>query len=137
LIYDYRCKKCGDFEVCQKMTDAPLKKCPTCKKKVERLISGGVHACVKEIKTMGQLAEANNKKYGKEKTALMLEEQKTQKKPAGDNAKRPMELPEGATRKQSKGVKIDYDIVNASPEAKHKYIMEGVRPIPQKSNQNF
>jgi putative FmdB family regulatory protein len=38
-IYEYKCNKCGVFEVMQKITEAPLKKCPTCKGKTERLIS--------------------------------------------------------------------------------------------------
>ncbi len=39
-IYEYECKKCGHrFEVIQKLSDAPLKKCEKCKGKAERLIS--------------------------------------------------------------------------------------------------
>jgi putative FmdB family regulatory protein len=38
-IYEYKCNKCGVFEVMQKITEAPLKKCPTCKSKTERIIS--------------------------------------------------------------------------------------------------
>ena len=40
--YEYECKKCGNlFEEFQSMTAQPLKKCPKCKGKVQRLISGG------------------------------------------------------------------------------------------------
>ena len=40
--YDYQCKKCGHhFEHFQKMTDAPLKKCPKCKGAVKRMIGTG------------------------------------------------------------------------------------------------
>jgi putative FmdB family regulatory protein len=40
--YEYKCAKCGDvFEATQKMSDAPLEKCPKCDGPVERLISGG------------------------------------------------------------------------------------------------
>ncbi|MFB3896433.1 MAG: FmdB family zinc ribbon protein [bacterium] len=42
--YEYQCDNCGyKFEEFQKMTEAPLKKCPKCKKsgKVHRLISAG------------------------------------------------------------------------------------------------
>ena len=38
--YVYRCDKCGEFETTQKISEEPLKKCPTCGKKVERLIAG-------------------------------------------------------------------------------------------------
>ncbi len=38
-IYEYRCRKCGEFEVTQRITDAPLSRCPTCRGKVAKLIS--------------------------------------------------------------------------------------------------
>ena len=38
-IYEYRCGKCGEFEVMQKITEKPLAKCPTCKSKVSKLMS--------------------------------------------------------------------------------------------------
>jgi putative FmdB family regulatory protein len=38
-IYEYQCDNCGVFEVSQRITEDPLKKCPTCKGKVRRLIS--------------------------------------------------------------------------------------------------
>ena len=38
-IYEYRCPKCGDFEQMQKITEPPLQRCPTCRKKVSKLIS--------------------------------------------------------------------------------------------------
>jgi putative FmdB family regulatory protein len=38
-IYEYRCDKCGDFEVTQRITEKPLGRCPTCKGKVKKLIS--------------------------------------------------------------------------------------------------
>lgn len=40
--YEYECRKCGKtFEVFQKMTDAPVKKCVSCKGAVRRLIGTG------------------------------------------------------------------------------------------------
>ena len=41
-IYEYACKKCGDFEVTQRITEDPLKKCPRCGHKVTKLISQSV-----------------------------------------------------------------------------------------------
>ena len=38
-IYEYKCPKCGEFEVTQRITENALKKCPTCKSKVERMLS--------------------------------------------------------------------------------------------------
>jgi putative FmdB family regulatory protein len=38
-IYEYHCGKCGDFEVMRKMSDKPLTTCPTCRRKVNKLIS--------------------------------------------------------------------------------------------------
>jgi putative FmdB family regulatory protein len=40
-IYEYRCNACGhDLEVLQKMSDAPLRKCPDCgKSQLRRLVS--------------------------------------------------------------------------------------------------
>ena len=39
--YDYECKKCGRFEVFQSITEAKLKRCPTCKGAVKRLMGSG------------------------------------------------------------------------------------------------
>ena len=40
--YEYECLKCGkNFEVFQKITDKPLKKCPACEGEVKKLISTG------------------------------------------------------------------------------------------------
>ena len=38
-IYEYECPKCGEFEVTQRITEDPLKRCPTCRHKVKKLIS--------------------------------------------------------------------------------------------------
>ncbi|MDE0355775.1 MAG: zinc ribbon domain-containing protein [Deltaproteobacteria bacterium] len=38
-IYEYQCSKCGVFEVTQRITEDPLKRCPTCPRKVQKLIS--------------------------------------------------------------------------------------------------
>jgi putative FmdB family regulatory protein len=40
--YEYECSACGKrFEAFQGIKEEPLKKCPTCGGKVDRLISGG------------------------------------------------------------------------------------------------
>ncbi len=38
-IYEYECEKCGPFEVMQRITEAPLKRCETCGKPVKKLMS--------------------------------------------------------------------------------------------------
>lgn len=39
-FYDYRCEKCGnEFEIEQKISEGPIKKCPKCGGRVTRLIS--------------------------------------------------------------------------------------------------
>ncbi len=40
--YEYKCEKCGDFELWQSIKDDALKSCPKCGSKVERLISANV-----------------------------------------------------------------------------------------------
>jgi len=37
--YEYKCEKCGMFEVSQRITEDALTACPTCSGSVERLIS--------------------------------------------------------------------------------------------------
>jgi putative regulatory protein, FmdB family len=41
--YEYACDSCGnDFETVQKMSDAPVERCPNCGKPVRRVLSGGI-----------------------------------------------------------------------------------------------
>ncbi|HKW51208.1 MAG TPA: FmdB family zinc ribbon protein [Candidatus Eisenbacteria bacterium] len=40
--YEYECLKCGHrFEIFQKMTDRPRKRCPKCRGKLRRLVGTG------------------------------------------------------------------------------------------------
>lgn len=46
--YEYECKKCGHrLEKFQQMTDKPLKKCPECGGKLNRLIGTGAGIILK------------------------------------------------------------------------------------------
>ncbi|MGI6037298.1 MAG: FmdB family zinc ribbon protein [Limnochordia bacterium] len=45
--YEYRCDKCGRFELEQRITEDPLKTCPHCGGQVERLISANVNFILK------------------------------------------------------------------------------------------
>ncbi|MHB1844437.1 MAG: FmdB family zinc ribbon protein [Deltaproteobacteria bacterium] len=38
-IYEYDCPSCGRIEVAQRITEAPLRRCNECRRKVRRLIS--------------------------------------------------------------------------------------------------
>jgi putative FmdB family regulatory protein len=38
-IYEYQCSKCGHLEIFQRITEKPLVRCPTCQRKVTKLIS--------------------------------------------------------------------------------------------------
>lgn len=63
---EYVCDKCGHtFEVYQPLHDKLLKKCPSCKanKLYQNLM--GITGQVREVKSLAQLAERNNKKLGK------------------------------------------------------------------------
>ncbi len=39
--YEYECRKCGRFEHFQRITDEKLKRCPSCKGTVKRLLGAG------------------------------------------------------------------------------------------------
>lgn len=39
--YEYECKKCGHFEFFQSIKEEKLKKCPSCKGPVKRLMGSG------------------------------------------------------------------------------------------------
>ncbi len=66
-IYEYECSKCGEFEITQSISDEPLKKCPTCRRKVTKLISrsafhlkgGGWYADAYEAKGSTSSAETS------------------------------------------------------------------------------
>ena len=38
-IYEYKCGKCGIFELIRRISEDSIKRCPTCKGKVERIVS--------------------------------------------------------------------------------------------------
>lgn len=38
MVYIYRCRRCGDIEVKQRITDPPLTRCPNCEGRVKRVI---------------------------------------------------------------------------------------------------
>lgn len=110
--YTFRCEKClGDsFLYCSIAEyDDKFKKfkCHQCgSKKVYRLYDADdIYGTVKEIKTVAQLAEANEKKYGKELTAKMREEHKTKR------VEGMKQLPQGMSRiRKAEDFKDTYSI---------------------------
>jgi len=71
-IYEYHCPKCGTFETTQRITEPALKRCPTCKSKVERMISAtsfvlkgsGWYATDYARSGSGKGADSSNEKSG-------------------------------------------------------------------------
>jgi putative FmdB family regulatory protein len=63
-IYEYSCSKCGEFEVTQRITDEPLRKCPTCRGRVKKLISNTSF----QLKGSGWYVTDYGRKGGKEKS---------------------------------------------------------------------
>ncbi|MFN2427483.1 MAG: FmdB family zinc ribbon protein [Candidatus Binatia bacterium] len=57
-IYEYECPKCGEFEQRQSLSDPVLKRCPTCKAKVTKLISSSAFS----LKGGGWYSDAYQKK---------------------------------------------------------------------------
>ena len=93
-IYEYQCQACGhQLEVLQKVSDAPLKKCPECgKPKLQKLVSapsfrlkgGGWYETDFKSGNKKNLADGGKD----EKPAAKAEgESKTEAKPAGEPAK--------------------------------------------------
>jgi putative FmdB family regulatory protein len=80
--YDYVCNACDHaFELFQKMTDAPKRKCPSCGRlKLERLIGTGAGVIFKG----GGFYETDYRSESYKKDA---EAEKTSKEPKGDASK--------------------------------------------------
>jgi putative FmdB family regulatory protein len=86
-IYEYECVDCGEVvEVFQKMSEPPIKKCPRCKGRVNRLISQcsfqlkGTGWYVTDYKSPSDAAKGNGGKRGE--TREEKKEEKKEEKPA-------------------------------------------------------
>ena len=75
-IYEYQCKKCGEFETTQRITDAPLTRCPTCRGKVTKLISSTSF----HLKGSGWYATDYARKGGKAKDTSTGSDSKSESK---------------------------------------------------------
>lgn len=108
--YDYKCEDCGHElnDIFQSFKDEALVKCPSCgKNSLARVIYGGLGCFVKDVKTIGQLADSNWKKMGSYKRSE-IEESKKKENEQPSYGK--------ASRKQ---------INKMTPEQKKKYIITG------------
>jgi putative FmdB family regulatory protein len=67
MLYDYKCQECGYFmeDVYQSIKAEALKKCPSCNKdSLSRVVYGGLGSFVKDVRTVGQIADRNWKTMG-------------------------------------------------------------------------
>ncbi len=97
-IYEYHCEKCGDFDVMQKITAGPLRKCPTCKSKVKKLMSNTAF----QLKGTGWYVTD----YGKKGSGAAPSEgasESTSSSDASDGAKSSETKSESKPKKKSKG----------------------------------
>jgi putative FmdB family regulatory protein len=77
--YDYKCQNCDSElnDIYQSFKDEALVKCSSCgKNSLARVIYGGLGCFVKDVKTIGQLADSNYKKMGSYKRSEIEESKK-------------------------------------------------------------
>lgn len=113
--YNFECQKCQNkfsefWHISQYDEKKKKCKCPSCKsKKINRIYEvDNVFGSVKEIKTIGQLAEANAKKMGKYKLEEKMQE---------DSIKIP--------KKQKEKRDLFRKINKMTPKQKQRWIHEG------------
>ncbi len=117
-IYEYECQACGhQFESTQRITEDPLKDCPTCKKPaLQRLIS----ATAFHLKGSGWYKDGYNK-TGKERTENQVGDRL--QKAIGDDKKKtaeasaPSAAPVAASAGESTGGSSDTNSTSSSSTA--------------------
>jgi putative FmdB family regulatory protein len=115
MLYDYRCETCdyNMIDVYQSIHEEALANCPNCgSDSLQRVIHGGVACFVKDIKSIGQLADKNWSTLGTYKRSEIEEQGKTK----ASKEQSIFSSTGNATRKE---------ISTMTPEQKTKYIMEG------------
>lgn len=111
--YDYECSNCEHVleDVFQRIDEKPLKKCPECgKHKLFRVISGGLMCSVKNVDSIGKLADANTKKYKSQ-----IEEAEAKKREENPAPEKPWYHGDANAK----------EINKMTPKQKVRYIMEG------------
>ncbi len=79
MLYDYSCTSCDHrvIDHYQSIHDDPITLCPSCgSHSLQRQITGGLGAFVKDVKTIGQLADKNWSKVGTYKRSEIETQQK-------------------------------------------------------------
>lgn len=113
--YDYQCESCGHEinDLYQSFSEDSLIKCPSCHQdSLNRIIYGGLGTFVKEVKTIGQLADKNWKSMGSYKKSEIEQHRKDSSK----TEESPLSSCGKANRTQ---------INKMTPEQKKKYIITG------------
>ena len=99
-IYEYRCTDCQHtFEVRQKFSDPPVKKCPRCKGKVEKLLSAPGLLFKGTGWYVTDYSDSRKKAMEKEKSAAGNGGDKPAEKSETKAEKKPETKSEGGTKK--------------------------------------
>lgn len=109
MLYDYGCETCNYvmIDVYQSIKDEPLTRCPRCgEHSLHRMIHGGLGHFVKDVKTIGQLADKNWNSMGSYERSEIESSNVSKKESQEKN-------------------KLRKEINNMTPEQKRKYIIEG------------
>ena len=106
-IYEYACKKCGNFEIMQRITEDPLKKCPTCGAKVTKLISQSAF----HLKGNGWYMTD----YAKNNTNPPDDNKTEEKKSSGSDTKAGLDTKAGSDTKESKSTSESSSSSPSSP----------------------
>ena len=108
-IYHYKCE-CGfDQEVYHSIKEPTKQQCPACKNPSLYIVIDTIpYGAVKEVKTVGQLAEKNSRNMGKEQVQMKMDSDGTTEKIKN-------------TEKMREAMKLG----SLTPEKKRKYIETG------------
>lgn len=138
-IYQYSCNnkdcECETFETSQSYKDEALTVCPYCKMESIYRVMSLMHIAVKEVKTVGQLADKNRRamgQYGYEDAMRKIQEDKlTTNQFVGS-------LPKGASvvQREAKDTpwrkateNVDTSLARMNKEQTERYVMMGKKPI--------
>lgn len=134
--YEYICKNvaciCHTFQTYQSIKEDPLKICPYCSQaSIERTFHAVQVMIHGEPKTLGTLAEANRRKFGRSYCEDQEQKMREEKMSASEFVG---SLPKGASvvKREAKDTpwrkaheKVDTSLAKLNEEQRHKYIMTG------------